>query len=38
LHRDPDTPPPFFLLGFALYWTLLALIIHFLVSKIKRSG
>jgi hypothetical protein len=25
LHQDPDTPPPFFLAGFALYWTLLAL-------------
>jgi hypothetical protein len=36
LHKDPDTPPPFFLIGFAFYWTILALIIHFLVSKIKR--
>jgi hypothetical protein len=25
LHQDPDTPPPFFLAGFAVYWTLLAL-------------
>jgi len=27
LHQDPDTPPPFFLAGFAVYWTLLALVI-----------
>jgi len=36
LHKDPDTPPPFFLIGFACYWTILALVIHFLVSKIKH--
>lgn len=35
LHKDPDTPPPFFLVGFAIYWTLLALAIHFLLSKMK---
>jgi hypothetical protein len=33
LHRDPDTPPPFFLVGFALYWTVLALILHYLFNK-----
>ena len=37
LHQDPDTPPPFFLLGFAIYWTLLALFLHYLFSKIKHS-
>ena len=37
LHQDPDTPPPFFLIGFAFYWILLALIIHFIFSKIKRA-
>jgi len=37
LHQDPDTPPPFFLIGFACYWTILALILHFLLGKIKRS-
>ena len=36
LHKDPDTPPPFFLIGFACYWTILALVIHFLVSKIRH--
>ena len=28
LHQDPDTPPPFFLIGFAIYWTILAFLIH----------
>lgn len=37
LHRDPDTPPPFFLIGFAIYWIIVALIIHYLLSKIKFS-
>jgi hypothetical protein len=34
LHQDPDTPPPFFLAGFAIYWTILALVLHFFLSKI----
>src|SRR6478752_6515462 len=33
----PDPPPPFLVAGFVLYWTILALIIHYLLSKIKRS-
>lgn len=37
LHQDPDTPPPFFLVGFAFYWTLLALALHYLLSKMKYS-
>ena len=37
LHQDPDTPPPFFLAGFAFYWTILALILHYLFRKIKLS-
>jgi hypothetical protein len=37
LHQDPDTPPPFFLAGFAIYWTILSLFIHYLLSKIKRA-
>lgn len=37
LHQDPDTPPPFFLIGFAFYWTILALIVHYLLSKIKHA-
>jgi len=36
LHQDPDTPPPFFLVGFVFYWTILALIIHYVLSKIKH--
>src|SRR4026209_494446 len=38
LHKDPDTPPPFFLIGFAVYWTILALTFHYLIGKIKHSG
>ena len=37
LHQDPDTPPPFFLAGFAIYWTILALTFHYLLSKLKLS-
>jgi hypothetical protein len=37
LHQDPDTPPPFFLFGFAFYWTVLALVLHYLFIKIKHS-
>lgn len=35
LRQDPDTPPPFFMVGFAFYWTLLALGIHYLIGKFK---
>ena len=35
LHQDPDTPPPFFLVGFAFYWTILALILHYLLARIN---
>lgn len=35
LRQDPDTPPPFFLVGFALYWTFVALILHYIYSKIS---
>jgi hypothetical protein len=37
LRQDPDTPPPFFLFGFAFYWTVLALLIHYFFSKIKHA-
>jgi hypothetical protein len=33
----PDPPPPFLVIGFAIYWTILALVIHYLVRIIKRS-
>jgi hypothetical protein len=36
LRQEPDTPPPFFLVGFAFYWTLLALGIYYLCAKIKK--
>lgn len=38
LRQEPDTPPPFFLIGFVIYWTILALAIHYLFNKIKRNG
>jgi hypothetical protein len=37
LHQDPDTPPPFFLIGFAFYWTILALVLHYFISRIKHA-
>lgn len=37
LQQDPDTPPPFFLVGFAIYWTILALVIHYVLGKIKYA-
>lgn len=36
LRQEPDTPPPFFLIGFLLYWTVLALVIYYILSKLKR--
>jgi len=36
LRQDPDTPPPFFLVGFAFYWTILAIFLHYLIHKIKH--
>jgi hypothetical protein len=36
LRQEPDTPPPFFLIGFAFYWTILALFIHYLLSKRRK--
>jgi len=38
LHQDPDTPPPFFLAGFAFYWAILALILHHLLKNRVHSG
>ena len=31
----PDPPPPFLVIGFACYWTILALIVYFLIGRIK---
>jgi hypothetical protein len=36
LRQDPDTPPPFFLAGFAIYWTMLALLIHYFIGRKKQ--
>ncbi|MDR6945085.1 hypothetical protein [Mucilaginibacter pocheonensis] len=36
LHQDPDTPPPFFLAGFAFYWTLLGLGLYYILTKLKK--
>lgn len=33
----PDPPPPFLVIGFAFYWTILALVLYYLIDKIKRS-
>jgi hypothetical protein len=37
LHQDPDTPPPFFLAVFAGYWIILAVFLHFILTKIRRA-
>jgi hypothetical protein len=37
LRQEPDTPPPFFLIGFVFYWTILALGIHYLLGRIRSS-
>src|SRR5262245_54140466 len=32
-----DPPPPFFVIGFAFYWSILALILHYILGKTKHS-
>ena len=34
----PDPPPPFLVIGFALYWTILALVIYYLIGKISARN
>jgi hypothetical protein len=34
LGKDPDPAPPVLLLAYAFYWTAIALVLHFLLSKI----
>jgi hypothetical protein len=36
MHQDPDTPPPFFLIGFAAHWIIIALFLHYLFGKMKH--
>ena len=33
----PDPPPPFVGIAFVIYWTVLALVLYYLLSKLKRS-
>lgn len=35
LGQDPDPPPPLLLVAFASYWTAIALVLHFLLTKIR---
>lgn len=35
LGKDPDPVPPVLLIAFALYWTAIALVLYYLISKIK---
>ena len=37
LFTDPDPPPPILVLAFALYWTAIALVLYYLLSKIRTS-
>jgi hypothetical protein len=37
LQQDPDPPPPFRLILFAAYWSILALGLHYLLSR-RRAG
>jgi len=36
LHKDPDTPPPFFIALFASYWCALAVLLHYSFTKLRR--
>jgi len=37
VRQDPDPLPPFVAAAFALYWSILALVIHYLLGKIFNS-
>lgn len=32
----PDPPPPFLVMGFAFYWTILALLLYSVIERIKH--
>ncbi|QEC45121.1 hypothetical protein EV199_2503 [Pseudobacter ginsenosidimutans] len=34
LAQDPDPPPPLLLLAFAIYWTAIALVLHFVFFRL----
>jgi hypothetical protein len=38
LQQDPDPPPPFRLMLFAAYWSVLALGIHHFLSRMKADS
>jgi len=38
LQQDPDPPPPFRIILFAVYWSALALVIHYFISKMKKTA
>jgi hypothetical protein len=40
LFTDPDPAPPILVLAFALYWTAIALVLYFILSKIftRKKG
>ena len=40
LFKEPDAPPPVFVIAFAFYWTAIALVLHFLLSIIiaRKKG
>jgi hypothetical protein len=33
LRQDPDTPPPFFIAMFAVYWSVLATVFHYSLNR-----
>lgn len=35
LAKDPDPPPPVLVFAFAFYWTLMALVLYYLLNKIS---
>lgn len=37
LNQDGDPPPPMLLVMFAFYWSILALVLHYFLSKIKHQ-
>lgn len=37
LTKLPDPPPPLILLGFAVYWTVIAVVIYYLFTKLIRK-
>ena len=37
LNQDGDPPPPMLLVMFAFYWVILALVLHYFLSKLKHQ-